>query len=1116
MRMIDPTYLRIINDGLYSGILHKDNASALPMGLVGMYEGALPPASNVNERKKFLDFFAVWALLKKEVSVTFLMALLEGWSEETIIYYINKYSKWFNSPISGKYVLYHERLRAFILQKISKNHFNACNETIIKVSHDALSRRSGDEWENYALEYLSNHMLIPALEKGDGSVLKLLAYNTTHWNRQVEISKGFEWSKRMLNDMMLWASKYDDEEVIECALNKVDLYHQEQNDAPRIVELVAQNDIETALDRIESFGGSNSEGLRYKFTLYMICLAELTLLESKDQPFRKSAIEALLKHLVEYLPRDHSILQWNEFFPSYLMFQMACVWAELGLDYLNVYQRTDDWENEWILERGPYTHLQIGVLVGCAHGISDDHDKSRALKVIALALSKQGEVQKALAIARSINHEGIKCCALTDIAISQSEQGLLKESASLMQESLTIASGMNDYEWQGSALKEISLALSNQGRVEESLAIARDISDEFQKCIALSDISVALNKYGNSEESASVIQESLAIARGTWKSNDYWQESALTKIAITLCKQGLVDDSLAIALEICDYSEQRNALQAIAVELCKQGQVEEALSIARGISDESDKSSALKDIAVSLSEQGKVEESESVMQESLSIARGIVHYKRSSALNDIALALSKIGQFEESLAIAHSMSNYDWQDVLMKDIAAEMIKRGLLEKSVMVLQETLIISRGIGDEISYMSGIALELRNLGLVKESLALIRCISDSSQRNVALRNSSLALSRQGKVEESLAIAREMNDEFQKSLALNGIAVELSKQGQVEEAASVTQESLAHANRISSAERRSIALIRIAEALSEQGHLQKALDLALSFGNKEERSSALKEISQVLIKQGQLEESLSIARGISDFVERSRALEAIASALCEGGEVLEALSVAREIRSDFCKSSALSVITVELIKQGKVEESLAIARGMGDDFWQECALSNIALALSKQGKFEESLAIARGISFYGKQSSALKYIAVELSKQGDWLLAEKIGLEIPQIGERHECWKTIAAETVKFSNWEAALESVKFLKSEEAQLYYLKGWASEVNKLDAKDDCVNLALPILSKDPESIETLLQKYAVREVVLGKPSRELTDRFNRTLNIQWAIDIKNSISASKS
>jgi hypothetical protein len=84
MKIIDPPYLRTIIDGLNSGAINKDNSSALPMGLVGLYEDALPPSSNVNERKKLLEFFAVWALFKKEVSAEFVVPLLEGWTEEQV------------------------------------------------------------------------------------------------------------------------------------------------------------------------------------------------------------------------------------------------------------------------------------------------------------------------------------------------------------------------------------------------------------------------------------------------------------------------------------------------------------------------------------------------------------------------------------------------------------------------------------------------------------------------------------------------------------------------------------------------------------------------------------------------------------------------------------------------------------------------------------------------------------------------------------------------------------------------------------------------------------------------------------------------------------------------
>ncbi|MFM7748510.1 MAG: hypothetical protein ACKO7X_11400, partial [Bacteroidota bacterium] len=322
--IIDPTYMRIIHDGLVTGSVNKDNATSLPYGLVGVYEEALPPLTNAADRQKFNEFFAVWALLKKEVSAAFTAPLLAGWTEDQVIGYIAQYSKWFNSPVSGMYVLYHERLRTFVLQKISQDHLSRCNHALIQKSSLALQSKSGDEWERYALEHLSTHLLTAAMGNKDASELKALAYSTAHWNRQIEISKGFEWSKRMLNDMMLWASKYDDDEVIECALNKVDLYHMEQNDAPRIVELVAQNDIETALQRIESFGGNDKEGLQRKFILYMLCLMELTLLDSKDKPFRRDAIEKLLSHLDDILPIDYSASKWHDFFPSYLMFLMVC------------------------------------------------------------------------------------------------------------------------------------------------------------------------------------------------------------------------------------------------------------------------------------------------------------------------------------------------------------------------------------------------------------------------------------------------------------------------------------------------------------------------------------------------------------------------------------------------------------------------------------------------------------------------------------------------------------------------------------------------------------------------------------------------------------------------
>jgi hypothetical protein len=212
---------------------------------------------------------------------------------------IARYSKWFNSPTSGKYALYHERLRSFILQKISHTQFTACNEAIIKMGQEALERSNGDEWEHYALEHLSTHLLIQSMESKDAAIMKTLAYNNEHWNRQVEISKGFEWSKRMLNDMMLWASKFDEGEVIECALYKLDLHNQEQNAFGDIFKLIDSNDFYTAAERSKYFGDNSLLGRKRKIGLLILFLHKL-FKASDDIAFSECA--EIVRQLAELDP----------------------------------------------------------------------------------------------------------------------------------------------------------------------------------------------------------------------------------------------------------------------------------------------------------------------------------------------------------------------------------------------------------------------------------------------------------------------------------------------------------------------------------------------------------------------------------------------------------------------------------------------------------------------------------------------------------------------------------------------------------------------------------------------------------------------------------------------
>ena len=290
---LEPTYLRYIYDGLIKGSIHPENAAELPNGLIGMYEEAFDERTSVVERQKLLQRFAIWALLKKEVSAAFVAEIL-GETEDDIQEFISTYSAWFNSPESGKYQLYHERLKVYLLQKLSEEEIHSLHEKIIERLEKAIEAQKADEFEWYGLEFLTSHLSTAAMFNGDGKKLIILAYSQTHWQRQLKISKSYSWTNNGLKQVMTWASKYNDDEVIECGLQMVDLYHQEQNAAVDILNFIEEGAYEIALDRLLFFGDKTQFGKKRKAGLSVLLL-QMLLNHNTDEA--RLHIDKILQHL---------------------------------------------------------------------------------------------------------------------------------------------------------------------------------------------------------------------------------------------------------------------------------------------------------------------------------------------------------------------------------------------------------------------------------------------------------------------------------------------------------------------------------------------------------------------------------------------------------------------------------------------------------------------------------------------------------------------------------------------------------------------------------------------------------------------------------------------------
>ncbi len=421
MEQLDPGYLRHVYDGLVSGQIHPENPSDLPEGLIGLYEEAFDESISVVARQKNLNIFCLWALLKKEVSAAFVAEILDM-SEVEINLFISKYSSWFNSPTSGKYQLYHERLKVFLLQKNSEKEIQALHDKLITRIEGAIEEKKADEWECYGLEFLAQHLSINSMLSGNGEKLMKIAYDHNFWERQLKISKGFIWTKKGLNATMIWAAKYNNDQVIECGLQMVDLYCQEQNAAPQIISLLAQGDFNAAIKIINRFGYDNP---KRRFILYMLCLLELTLYSKSDFEKNKVIVDILLKKIKD-LPDEYSY--GDGVFSTYLVCKISCYLYRLNLDFESILKKLGYYKIslDWISFNGPYLNDEFYVLQKMVQYIDKD-DKKQIVSLLLIELAKQKKIKIINSVIKNFEFDIDEDC-LTKIAKALVKNNKYKES----------------------------------------------------------------------------------------------------------------------------------------------------------------------------------------------------------------------------------------------------------------------------------------------------------------------------------------------------------------------------------------------------------------------------------------------------------------------------------------------------------------------------------------------------------------------------------------------------------------------------------------------------------------------------------------------------------------
>ena len=295
-----------------------------------MYEEAFDERTSVVERQKLLQRFAIWALLKKEVSAAFIAKVL-GETEDDIQDFISTYSAWFNSPESGKYQLYHERLKVYLLQKMSEGEVAELNSKIVEFLLQKVNDAQQNESVFYCFENLSFHLFLNRYLTGESDLLAQFCLDENFKKRQFELSGYYDWEEKMMALGVEYFSLKQDAICHQIVFEKTKIQYKKK-DIDLILSLIRKGEIETVF---QFFRNINEVNLYDRVEIaYFYFLSFFEIFEKKDWNFiqKKEFSSKLLEVFEDNFQWDRGYYL-SQFVDVNISFRLHCYFEQFGLDF---------------------------------------------------------------------------------------------------------------------------------------------------------------------------------------------------------------------------------------------------------------------------------------------------------------------------------------------------------------------------------------------------------------------------------------------------------------------------------------------------------------------------------------------------------------------------------------------------------------------------------------------------------------------------------------------------------------------------------------------------------------------------------------------------------------
>ena len=373
----------------------------------------------------------------------------------------------------------------------------------------------------------------------------------------------------------------------------------------------------------------------------------------------------------------------------------------------------------------------------------------------------------ALFMAQRIEHEESSSIALRDIAFAFAKAGEVKQA-------LKVAQSVQNENYlelfsRGEVPTQIgiALALAENGEFKQSFELVNEIDVVSDKAIALSRLTSVFVNVGNKDRALEIWKQALETAQ-TIEQADI-NKTVQWDIAISLAMAGKDKQALDLVQEIGDANDKSLDQGLISWTLAEAGYIERALQLARQIEDGERRIYALANIAPSIAKSGDLEQALKLVQ------RFEMTGYTESALKGIALVLANKGDLKRALQVAQKIKNPEDKDFALSGIASVLAKEGNTEQALELAEKI----ENSYDKASAQNDIAVALAQMGEIKRALELSRKIEHPNPKTNTWRlrrNIAVALSQAGDFSHAVEVAETIADAVYKEHTLFDIAMTLA----------------------------------------------------------------------------------------------------------------------------------------------------------------------------------------------------------------------------------------------------------------------------------------------------------------------------------------------------